>query len=65
MRHLWGYARYDNPRLVALVDDLYRHECWLLQNSFQPVIKLEKKKRHGSLVKKRCDKPQKRQPADS
>lgn len=58
VRQLLGYARYDKPELVALVDDLYRHEWRLLQNFFQPVMKLEKKERHGSRVKKRYDKPQ-------
>lgn len=58
MRQLLGYARYDKPELVALVDDLYRHEWRRLQNFFQPVMKLEKKDRHGSRVKKCYDKPQ-------
>ena len=40
------------------MDDLYRNEWRLLQNFFQPVMKLEKKERHGSHVKKRYDRPQ-------
>jgi hypothetical protein len=58
VRQLLGYARYDNPELVELVDDLYRNEWRLLQNFFQPVMKLEKKERHGSRVKKRYGEPQ-------
>lgn len=58
VRQLLGYARYDKAELVALVDDLYRNEWRLLQNFFQPVMKLEKKERHGSRVKKRYDQPQ-------
>lgn len=58
VRQLLGYARYDQPELVALADNLYRHEWRLLQNFFQPVMKLEKKERHGSRVKKTYDQPQ-------
>lgn len=57
VRQLLGYARYDKPELVALVDELYRNEWRLLQNFFQPVMKLEKKERHGSRVKKWYDEP--------
>jgi hypothetical protein len=58
VRQLLGYARYDQPDLVELVDDLYRNEWRLLQNFFQPIMKLRKKERHGSRVKKAYDRPQ-------
>lgn len=58
VRLLLGYARYDQPELVELVHDLYRNEWRLLQNLFQPIMKLKKKERHGSRVKKTYDRPQ-------
>jgi hypothetical protein len=58
VRQLLGYARYDQPELVELVHDLYRNEWRLLQNFFQPIMKLKKKERHGSRVKKTYDRPQ-------
>jgi hypothetical protein len=58
VRLLLGYARYDQPELVDLVHELYRNEWRLLQNFFQPIMKLKKKERHGSRVKKTYDRPQ-------
>jgi hypothetical protein len=58
VRLLLGYARYDQPELVELVHDLYRNEWRLLQNFFQPIMKLKKKERRGSRVKKTYDRPQ-------
>ena len=58
VRQLLGYARYDQPELVALVQDLYRNEWRLLQNFFHPVMKLVQKQRRGSRVVKTYDRPQ-------
>lgn len=58
VRQLLGYARYDQPQLVDLVQTLYRNEWRLLQNFFHPTMKLQKKERHGSRVKKTYDRPQ-------
>lgn len=58
VRQLLGYARYDQPDLVALVQQLYRRDWRRLQNFFQPIMKLHKKQRHGSRVKKTYDRPQ-------
>ncbi len=58
VRQLLGYARFDRPELVVAVDALYRHEWRLLQNFFQPVMKLVKKQRRGSRVIKHYDRPQ-------
>jgi hypothetical protein len=58
VRQLLGYARYDQPDLVPLVQQLYRRDWRLLQNFFQPIMKLHKKQRHGSRVKKTYDRPQ-------
>lgn len=55
VRQLLGYARYDQPEVVDVVHDLYRHEWRLLQNFFQPVMKLVEKRREGPKVHKRYD----------
>lgn len=55
VRLLLGYERYDQPELVDLVHDLYRQEWRLLQNFFQPVMKLVEKRREGPKVHKRYD----------
>lgn len=58
VRLLLGHARYDQPELTEIVHELYRHEWRLLQNFFQPVMKLVKKERRGSRVIKRYDRPE-------
>jgi hypothetical protein len=58
VRQLLGHARYDQPELAEIVHDLYRNEWRLLQNFFQPVMKLVKKERCGSRVIKRYDRPE-------
>jgi hypothetical protein len=58
VRQLLGYARFDQPALVNLVQALYRKEWRLLQNFFQPIMKLQQKRRIGSRVKKTYDRPQ-------
>jgi len=58
VRQLLGYARYDQPEVVEVVHDLYRNEWRLLQNVFQPIMKLKKKERRGGRMKKTYDRPQ-------
>lgn len=58
VRQLLGYERYDQPELVNLVQHLYRNEWRLLQNFFQPVMKLIEKRREGPKVYKRYDRAQ-------
>lgn len=41
VRHLFGYDRFDNPRLVELMNDLYANEWSPLQNHFCPTLKLQ------------------------
>jgi hypothetical protein len=55
VRQLLGYARYDDPELVPVVQTLYRGDWRWLQNFFQPLMKLRSKQRHGSRVKKTYD----------
>ena len=56
VRQLLGYQRYDQPEVVDLVHFLYRNEWRLLQNFFQPVMKLREKRRDGAKVHKKHDK---------
>lgn len=58
VRQLLGYERFDNPKLVDLLNDLYAKEWNAYQNFFCPSVKLIEKKRIGSKYKKRYDKPQ-------
>lgn len=56
VRQLFGYARFDNPAVVPLMNDLYGNEYSLLTNYFLPSVKLKKKERIGSTIVKRHDK---------
>jgi len=58
VRHLFGYDRFDNPKLVSLMNDLYAHEWSQLQNHFCPTLKLKEKSRVGSRYKKRYHPPE-------
>lgn len=58
VRHLFGYDRFDNPQLVALMNDLYANEWSQLQNHFCPTLKLREKSREGSRYKKRYHTPE-------
>jgi len=55
VRKLVGYLRYDTPAAVAALNDLYRHELRLFQNVFLPSVKLVRKERVGSRVRRRYD----------
>jgi hypothetical protein len=55
VRRTVGYARYDTPAEVELLNELYSR-LRLYTNYFQPVMKLVKKTRTGSRVTKRYDK---------
>lgn len=57
VRQLFGYHRFDNPALVALMNDLYAHEISSLFNFFYPSTKLIDKVRIKSSIKKHHDKP--------
>lgn len=58
MRQVFGYHRFDNPKLVKLMNDLYAHELSLLFNFFYPCIKLVDKVRIESRIKKKYDQAQ-------
>lgn len=58
VRQILGYVRYDTPEAVEAINGLYTHELRLFQNYFQPSVKLIKKIRIGSKVRKKYDRPQ-------
>lgn len=57
VRQWIGYARFDKPILVTLLNDLYKNEWRLFHNFFHPSVKIISKKRVGSKIIKRYDKP--------
>jgi hypothetical protein len=57
VRQLLGYDRFDNSKLVALMNDLYANEWSQMQNHFCPTLKLKEKSREGSRYKKRYHAP--------
>lgn len=57
IRQTFGYERFDNPRVVDLMNDLYAHEYSLLMNFFLPSVKLLEKVRIGSKIVKKHDVP--------
>lgn len=57
VRRVFGYARFDNPNLVHMMNDLYANELSLLANFFYPSVKLVKKQRIKSKIIKKHDLP--------
>lgn len=57
VRKLMGYVRYDSEEALEAMNDLYQNELRLFQNLFQPSVKLLKKVRVGSRVKRFYDAP--------
>src|SRR5712691_7817404 len=58
VRRLIGWDRYDSAAAVGLLNDLYRHELPQMMNLFQPSVKLLRKERIGSRLKRVYDRPQ-------
>ncbi len=58
VRRLLGWDRYDSPEALAAINDLYRHELRLMMNLFQPSVKLQRKTRVGSRLRRVYDRPQ-------
>jgi len=52
VRRLLGYLRYDTEAARAAIDDLYRGELRLFQNLFLPSVKLARKERIGSRLRR-------------
>jgi hypothetical protein len=57
VRRAVGYARYDSPKQLRLLNELYGH-LRLYANFFLPVMKLTQKTRNGAKVTKTYDQPQ-------
>jgi hypothetical protein len=57
IRQYLGYQRFDNPKLVGLMNDLYLNEWNLYFNFFIPSVKLISKVRVGSKTVKVHDLP--------
>ena len=58
VRKILGYLRYDSGPAQKAVNELYQNELRIFQNLFLPAMKLSKKTRVGSKLKRRYDKPQ-------
>jgi hypothetical protein len=57
VRNLIGYDRIDVPECVEILNEIYRDYWNPLQNFFFPAIKLQRKTRIGSKLKKEYDDP--------
>ena len=57
VRKILGYFRYDTEEELEIINSLYRDELRLYRNFFCPVMKLIKKERIGSKIKKEYDNP--------
>jgi hypothetical protein len=53
VRKLLGWNRYDTPQAVEAINDLYRNELRLWMNLFLPSVKLERKVRVGSKLRRK------------
>jgi hypothetical protein len=58
VRRLLGYVRYDTEAAREAINDLYRNELRLFQNVFLPSVKLEKKERIGSRLRRHYPAPE-------
>ena len=57
VRQYLGYQRFEDPRIVPLMNDLYTTQWRLLLNFFMPSVKLIEKHRVKSTIIKRHDAP--------
>ena len=57
VRQWLGYDRFEDPKFVPLLNDLYVNEWRLFHNFFCPSVKLIQKKRIASKIIKRYDYP--------
>lgn len=57
VRQWLGYARFDNPAVVPLLNDLFRNEWRFYHNFFMPSVKLLEKKQVAAKTIKRYDTP--------
>ena len=57
VRQLFGYDRLGNFKILALMNNLYKHEWRLYQNHFIPTMKCILKEKINSKYRKKFDKP--------
>ena len=57
VRRIFGYFRYDTEEVLELINDLYSNELKWFTNFFQPSVKLVKKIRIGSKLKRIYNEP--------
>lgn len=57
VRRLLGYVRYDTAAAREAMNDLYRNEVRVFQNLFLPSVKLAKKERVGSRLRRHYEAP--------
>lgn len=57
VRKVLGYLRYDSQSALEAINDLYQNELRRMMNLFQPSVKLMKKTRTGSRLKRTYDQP--------
>ncbi len=56
VRQLVCYSRYDTPKQLTMLNDLYRQEYRLFTNFFRPVMKIKSKEKiNNSLCRKKYD----------
>ncbi len=58
VRKFMGWDRYDSPKALGAINDLYENEFPLFMNLFQPSVKLQKVIRKGARRTRIYDKPQ-------
>lgn len=58
VRQLFGYQRFDDPSLVARMNEIYVQYWCPLQNFFMPTQKLLRKTRVGARMRKEYEKPE-------
>lgn len=58
VRQVFGYQRFEDPKLVKLMNSLYAKEWSLYQNHFIPTMKCVEKVKINSRYKKKYDFPQ-------
>lgn len=56
VRHLFGYDRFEDRRLVGLMNDVYQNEWSLYQNHFMPSQKLLSKEKINSKYRRKYEK---------
>lgn len=58
VRKLFGWLRFDSTAACEAMNALYKNEVGIWMNYFQPSVKLVRKERRGSRVRKYYDAPQ-------